>query len=176
MSQGDRFCIANRVDEGSATRGITSVMSADAAKMVRRLGDIALAEQMRSAGGGRRGLFVIRSFSAGQPVGAACRLHRRRGDPLRFQREGRLELTTAPRSQTVATGIPEGFRSLEPKGVAPGGAEAGGSHLLIILESRLEARTNPLLVLRCRVGDSPGLRRTSPPFLRRSCRHRLEWQ
>lgn len=41
-------------------------------------------------------------------MGAGCRLHRRRGDPLRFQREGKLELTTAPRSQTVATGIPEG--------------------------------------------------------------------
>jgi hypothetical protein len=75
----------------------------------------------------------------GQQVGVACRLHRRRGDPLRFQREGRLELTTAPRSQTVATGIPEGFRSLKPKRVAPGGAEAGGSHLLIVLEGRLEA-------------------------------------
>ena len=133
MSQGDRFCIANRVDEGSATRGITSVMSADAAKMVRRLGDIALAEQMRSAGGGRRGLFVIRSFSAGQPVGAACRLHRRRGDPLRFKREGRLELTTAPRSQTVATGIPEGFHLLKSKRVAPRGTEAGGFHLLTVL-------------------------------------------
>ena len=58
---------------------------------------------------------------------------------MRFQREGKLELTTAPRSQTVATGIPEGFRSLKPKRVAPGGAEAGGSHLLIVLEGRLEA-------------------------------------
>lgn len=74
-----------------------------------------------------------------QHVGVACRLHRRRGDPLRFQREGKLELTTAPRSQTVATGIPEGFRSLKLKRVAPGGAEAGGSHLLIVLEGRLEA-------------------------------------
>ena len=73
-----------------------------------------------------------------QQVGAACRLHRRRGDPLRFQREGKLELTMAPRSQTVATGIPEGFPSLKPNRVAPGGAEAGGSHLLIVLESRLE--------------------------------------
>ena len=72
-------------------------------------------------------------------MGVACRLHRRRGDPLRFQREGKLELTTAPRSQTVATGISEGFRSLEPRRVAPGGAEAGGSHLLIVLEGRLEA-------------------------------------
>jgi hypothetical protein len=63
-------------------------------------------------------------------VGAACRLHRRRGDPLRFQREGKLELTTAPRSQTVAAGIPEGFRSLEPRRVAPGGAETGSSYLL----------------------------------------------
>ena len=75
----------------------------------------------------------------GQQVGAACRLHRRRGDPLRFQRGGRLELTTVPRSQTVATGVPEGFCSLKPKRVAPGGAEAGGSHLLIVLEGRLEA-------------------------------------
>ena len=72
-------------------------------------------------------------------MGVACRFHRRRGDPLRFQREGKLELTTAPRSQTVATGIPEGFRSLEPKRVAPGGTEVGGSHALIVLESRLEA-------------------------------------
>ena len=39
----------------------------------------------------------------------------------------------------MATGIPEGFHSLEPKRVAPGGAEAGGSHLLIVLEGRLEA-------------------------------------
>ena len=75
----------------------------------------------------------------GQQVGAACRLHRRRGDPPRFQREGKLELTTATRSQTVATGIPEGFRSLGPRRVAPGGAEAGGSHLLIVLEGCLEA-------------------------------------
>jgi hypothetical protein len=74
-----------------------------------------------------------------QQVGAACRLHRRRGDPLRFRREGRLELTTAPRSQTVAPGIPEGFHSLKPKRVAPGGAEASGSHLLIVLEDRLQA-------------------------------------
>jgi hypothetical protein len=71
-------------------------------------------------------------------VGVACRLHRRRGDPLRFQREGRLELTTATRSQTVATGIPEGFRSLGPRRVAPGGAEAGGSNLLIVLDGGLE--------------------------------------
>jgi len=67
-------------------------------------------------------------------VGAACRLHRRRGDPLRFQRGGKLKLTTAPQSQTVATGISEGFRSLKPRRVAPGGAEAGGSHLLVYSE------------------------------------------
>ena len=89
----------------------------------------------------------------GQHVGAACRLHRMRGDPLRFQREGKLELTMAPRSQTVATGISEVFRSLDPNRVAPGGAEAGGSHVLIVLESRLEARTNPLLVPRSRADD-----------------------
>ncbi len=71
-------------------------------------------------------------------MGAACRLHRRRGDPLRFQREGKLELTTATRSQTVATGIPEDFRSLGPRRVAPGGVEAGGSNLLIVLDGRLE--------------------------------------
>ncbi len=34
-------------------------MSADAAEMVRRLGDFALAEQMQSAVGGRRGLFEV---------------------------------------------------------------------------------------------------------------------
>ena len=34
-------------------------MSADAAEMVRRLGNFALAEQMRSAVGGRRGLFEV---------------------------------------------------------------------------------------------------------------------
>ena len=39
----------------------------------------------------------------------------------------------------MVTGIPEGFRSLKPKRVAPGGTEAGGSHLLIVLEGRLEA-------------------------------------
>jgi len=49
---------------------------------------------------------------------------------MRFQREGNLELTTAPWSQTMATGIPEGFHSLEPRRVAPGGVEAGGAHLL----------------------------------------------
>jgi hypothetical protein len=36
-------------------------MYADAAEMVRRLGDFALAEQMRSAKGGRRGLFDVPS-------------------------------------------------------------------------------------------------------------------
>jgi hypothetical protein len=44
-----------------------------------------------------------------------------------------LELTSAPWSQTVATGIPEGFRTLKSKRVAPGGAEAGGSHWLTVL-------------------------------------------
>ena len=34
-------------------------MSADAAEMVRRLGDFALAEQMRSTEGGRRGLLEV---------------------------------------------------------------------------------------------------------------------
>ena len=34
-------------------------MSADAVEMVRRLGDFALAEQVRSVEGGRRGLFEV---------------------------------------------------------------------------------------------------------------------
>lgn len=71
-------------------------------------------------------LVAIRFLRSNSTWGAACRLHRRRGDPLRFQREGKLKLTTATRSQTVATGIPEGFRSLGPRRVAPGGAEVGG--------------------------------------------------
>lgn len=88
-------------------------------------------------------------------MGADCRLHRRCGDPLRFRREGKLELTTGPRSTTVAMGIPEGrtargmtsakfvraaemvrrpdFHSLRPRRVAPGGEEAGGSRLLMAL-------------------------------------------
>ena len=66
-------------------------------------------------------------------MGGDCRLYRRRGDPLRFRREGKLELTTGPRSTTVATGIPEGFRSLEPRRVAPRGEEAGISHSLMSL-------------------------------------------
>jgi hypothetical protein len=35
----------------------------------------------------------------------------RSGDPARRGGEGKLELTEAPRSKTVAEGIPEGFRS-----------------------------------------------------------------
>ena len=34
----------------------------------------------------------------------------RSGDPARRDREGKLELTEAPRSKTVGEGIPEGFR------------------------------------------------------------------
>ena len=68
-------------------------------------------------------------------MGAGRRPHRRCGDPLRFQREGKLELTTAPRLQTVATGIPEGFRSMEPRRVAPGGAEAEGYRFDDFLEA-----------------------------------------
>lgn len=46
--------------EGSATRGITSVTSADAAERDgEAAGDFALAGQMRSAKGGRRGLFEV---------------------------------------------------------------------------------------------------------------------
>ena len=57
---------------------------------------------------------------------AVSELHRRRGDPPRLRREGKLELTTAPWSQTTATGIPEGFRSPKPGRVATGGAGAKG--------------------------------------------------
>ncbi len=47
------------------------------------------------------------------------------GDPLRLCRKGKPELTEATRlCATAAEGIPEGFRSAEPRRVAPGGVEA----------------------------------------------------
>jgi hypothetical protein len=46
----------------------------------------------------------------------------RSGDPARHGVEGKLELTEAPRSKTVAEGIPEGFRPAASARVAPVGA------------------------------------------------------
>src|SRR6185295_13078050 len=54
--------------------------------------------------------------------------HRRSGDPPRLCREGKLELTTAPRSKTVATRIPEGF---PPGRVRKGRSERCGSDVPI---------------------------------------------
>ncbi len=49
------------------------------------------------------------------------------GNPSRLRREGKLELTEAPRLKaTAAERIPEGFRPAEPERVAPRGAEAIG--------------------------------------------------
>ena len=107
-------------------------------------------------------------------MGAACRLHRRRGDPLRFQREGKLELTTATRSQTVATGIPEGFRSLGPRRVAPGGAEVGGYPRADCFRGPFGGGASLLRVQMTRADATPGLHRTFRPFPRRSCHDRLE--
>jgi len=55
------------------------------------------------------------------------------GYPPRLQRDGKLELTTAPWSQTTATGIPEGFRELMPGRVAPRGVEASTEPILIFV-------------------------------------------
>ncbi len=41
--------------------------------------------------------------------------------PPRLSQEGKLELTKAPRSQTVAARIPEGFRPAKPERIALGG-------------------------------------------------------
>lgn len=43
---------------------------------------------------------------------------------MRFSRERKLKLTELLRSLTAGEGIPEGFRSDEPKWVAPRGMEA----------------------------------------------------
>lgn len=57
-----------------------------------------------------------------------------------------------PRSQTVAAGIPEGFHSLEPRRVAPGGAEAGGSPLADVCVESRECWTSRLRVQMTRAG------------------------
>lgn len=53
------------------------------------------------------------------------------GHPPGLRWEGKLVLTTAPWSKITATGIPEGFRSLESGRVAPRGEEAAepGTHV-----------------------------------------------
>ena len=51
-------------------------------------------------------------------------LHCRSGEPTASRPSGKLELTTAPRLQTVAVEIPEGFRAVEPGRVAPRSEEA----------------------------------------------------
>ena len=58
------------------------------------------------------------------------------GHPPRLFQEGKPELTKATWSATtMAAGIPEGFRSAKPGGVAPRGAEALSSGMSFILHS-----------------------------------------
>ena len=52
------------------------------------------------------------------------------GHPPRLQREGKLELTEAPRAQIAAEGIPEGFRELRHGRVTLRGEEAIGATTL----------------------------------------------
>jgi hypothetical protein len=59
--------------------------------------------------------------SAGVP-GLRANVVGRSGDPARRGGEGKLELTEAPRSETVAEGIPEGFRPAASARAAPVGA------------------------------------------------------
>ena len=49
-------------------------------------------------------------FNQGGVSGLRANVAGRSGDPPRRGGEGKLELTEAPRSETVAEGIPEGFR------------------------------------------------------------------
>jgi hypothetical protein len=125
MRQGDRFCVANRVGEGSA-----------------------LAEQIRSAEGGRRGLFEV---------------------PFR-RSLGRNEF----HSRTD-----ERLSAVEPKRLSRAEAFSlfqGSEETLRIEVGKIGPETNPLQALNSRADGSLYLRRTSRPFLRRSCHHRLEWQ
>jgi len=68
--------------------------------------------------------FFISGRRGGGVVEPRANFTGRAGYPPRLQREGKLELTEAPRSQIAAEGIPEGFRELKPGWVALGGARA----------------------------------------------------
>jgi len=61
-------------------------------------------------------------FHPGGVSGLRANVAGRSGDPARGGGAGKLELTEAPRSKTVADGIPEGFRSAASARVAPIGA------------------------------------------------------
>jgi len=64
----------------------------------------------------------ISSIALNAVLGLRANFAGRSGDPARCGGEGKLELTEAPRSKTVAEGIPEGFRPAASARVAPVGA------------------------------------------------------
>ena len=61
-------------------------------------------------------------FHQGDVPGLRANVAGRSGDPARRGREEKLELTEAPRSKTVAEGIPEGFHPAAPARAALRGA------------------------------------------------------
>jgi len=62
----------------------------------------------------------VQFYPAGVP-GLRANIAGRSGDPARCGGEGKLELTEALRSKTVAEGIPEGFSPATAARVAPVG-------------------------------------------------------
>jgi hypothetical protein len=69
-------------------------------------------------------LLVAHLFSPSTHQGIPSRVARLTGGPRyppRLSREGKLELTNAHGRKTVAAGIPEGFRPVQPGRIGPGG-------------------------------------------------------